>query len=148
MTIFTGTHYNKLDGKGRLSLPANFRSNLLGMDEFFLFPSPRHKALEACSRSLMEKIDKSILEQSEVFSELEDNLSWILAESRSVTLDSTGRFVLPQEFLEIAEVTPAQDVVFVGRGQRFQLWSPENFNQYKRRLKTSENIKMSFKLLT
>ena len=54
---------NKIDKKGRVSVPASFRSHLnaLGYNGFITYPSFNHVALEACSQERIEKLSNSSL---------------------------------------------------------------------------------------
>ena len=53
---------NKIDKKGRVSVPATFRSHLnsLGYNGFISYPSFNHVALDACSQDRIEKLSNTI----------------------------------------------------------------------------------------
>ena len=128
MVLFTGTFENKVDQKGRVSLPADYR-DLLQKSEarsFYLFPSPNVDALEACDESFMQRVAESIEEQAEMFSEEEEGLSYIISSARRVSYDSTGRFVLPAEFSSFANIE--DKATFVGMSARFQIWNPAAYS--------------------
>ncbi len=127
MARFTGTFEGKVDDKGRASLPSDFRDVLKKQDEvnFYVFPSPNLDCLEACDDSFMQRVEESIEEQADMFSEEEDGLTYIASEARRVSFDSTGRFVLPAEFRDYADIDGR--AAFVGVFQRFQIWNPENY---------------------
>lgn len=130
MALFTGTFENKVDGKGRVSLPADYR-DLLAEDpsrSFYVFPSPNTNCLEACDREFIQRVAESIEEQAEMFSEEEEGLSQIISSARRVSYDSTGRFVLPVEFQQFAKI--ADKAVFVGKAARFQIWNPEEYRSH------------------
>ena len=50
--MFLSSFENKIDKKGRVSVPATFRSHLnsIGYNGFISYPSFNHQALEACSQ--------------------------------------------------------------------------------------------------
>ena len=77
MARFTGTFEGKVDDKGRASLPADFRDVLKKQDEvsFYVFPSPNLDCLEACDDKFMQRVEESIEEQADMFSEEEDGLT-------------------------------------------------------------------------
>ena len=56
--MFLSSYENKIDKKGRVSVPATFRSHLssMGYNGFISYPSFNHSALEACSQERIEKI--------------------------------------------------------------------------------------------
>ena len=60
--MFLSNYENKIDKKGRVSVPATFRSylNSLGYNGFISYPSFNHSALEACSQDRIEKISNTI----------------------------------------------------------------------------------------
>ncbi len=136
MGPFTGTYPCKIDSKSRVSLPADFRDLLPPEDSraFYIFPSLTTKAIEACDREYIERIADAIEEQFAVFSQEEEILTRIIASSRRIGLDSTGRFILPEEFLKHGGLQEA--VLFVGRGRRFQLWSQAHYDSHLQTLST------------
>ena len=60
--MFLSSYENKIDKKGRVSVPASYRSNLssMGYNGFICYPSFNHNALEACSQDRIEKLSNSI----------------------------------------------------------------------------------------
>ena len=128
MALFAGTYENRIDRKGRVSLPADFRAELPaeGGRIVYIYPSPRGSALEACDRAFMQRMSDS-LEQFDMFSDEEEDLaSIIVAEARRVTIDGEGRIILLPDLLKFAGIE--NHVAFVGRGARFQIWDPTAFS--------------------
>ncbi|WP_259780654.1 division/cell wall cluster transcriptional repressor MraZ [Aestuariispira ectoiniformans] len=136
MALFTGTYENKVDGKGRVSLPADYRDLLSDDDNrsFYVFPSPNNNCLEACDKTFMQRVADSIEDQADMFSEEEEGLSFIISSARRIQYDSTGRFVLPSEFAHLAEIDG--QALFVGMAARFQIWNPA---AYAERLREKQN---------
>ena len=66
--MFLSSFENKLDKKGRVSVPATFRSHLssMGYNGFISYPSFNHTALEACTQDRIENI-RRISEISKLF---------------------------------------------------------------------------------
>ena len=60
--MFLSSYENKLDKKGRVSVPANFRSHLssLGYNGFIAYPSFNHEALEACSDQILFVVGRGL----------------------------------------------------------------------------------------
>ena len=130
MTLFAGTFENRIDRKGRVSLPADFRAELPadGPRVVYIYPSPRGTALEACDRDFMQRMSDSI-EQFDIFSDEEDEMTAsIVAAARRVTIDTEGRIALLPELIAEAGIRDA--VTFVGRGARFQIWNPSDYKTY------------------
>ncbi|MGB1360586.1 MAG: division/cell wall cluster transcriptional repressor MraZ [Alphaproteobacteria bacterium] len=124
MKYFVGTYENKIDSKGRVSLPSAFRDVLRinNSNNFYLFPSPTQDSLEAGGEDLIDFIAKSIEQNAPMFSQDEETYNYILANARPCSFDSTGRFVLPEEFSQFASLSG--NALFVGNGKRFQIWQP------------------------
>jgi Uncharacterized protein conserved in bacteria len=130
MALFTGTFENKVDRKGRVSLPADFRSELSGDDArvIYIYPAPRHDRLDACDKAFMQRLVESI-EERPLYSDEEEDLSEIIvATARKTLMDETGRVVLPSDLAALVGITDT--AVFVGKGSRFQIWAPEAYPAY------------------
>ncbi len=126
MSHFLGTHQNRLDAKGRVSVPASFRSALRGQDEaadgLILRPSHKHPCVEAWPSSVFRTL-ATPLDQLDVFSEEQDDLAAALyADAFPVEADKEGRIVLPDVLVTHAGLTDT--VVFMGLGRIFQIWEP------------------------
>jgi MraZ protein len=129
MTHFLGTHQNKLDAKGRVSVPAAFRAALRSLGEgeagggLILRPSHTHPCIEAWPAPLFQSLTQS-LDRLDLFSEAHDDLAAALyADAYPVEADREGRIVLPDAL--IAHAGLSESVVFMGLGRIFQIWEPE-----------------------
>lgn len=126
LALFTGTHINKVDKKGRVSVPAPFRATLSGQGfaGAVVFPSFTADCIEGCGASFLEKLAEGMNVSAAVFSEEEDELtSLIFAQSRQIPFDPEGRIILPDDFMEHAGITDS--AAFVGKAHKFQIWQPE-----------------------
>ena len=99
--MFLSSFENKLDKKGRVSVPSTFRSHLnsMGYNGFITYPSFSHSALEACSQDRIEKLSKTI-DSLNPFDEKRDYFATsILSESVNVQFDTEGRISLSEKLL-------------------------------------------------
>ena len=128
---FVSTVTNKIDGKGRVSVPAPFRQALAvqGANHFYCFPSFNQPALEAYGPALMEKIDQRIGELDPFSEEYDTLVRCILGGSLELSFDGEGRIKLPQAFMDHAGISDR--IAFVGMGLKFQLWDPATFEPHK-----------------
>ena len=124
MSLFLGTHTNKIDKKGRVSVPAPFRQALSESSQMglFVFKSVHDPALSAAGLDYLKN-----LQQSRPMTDLlapagTDMSSLIFMSSIQPAFDPEGRIALPADFTEHAEIE--DKVSFVGMGDTFQLWSP------------------------
>ena len=138
--MFLSSFENKIDKKGRVSVPATFRSylNTLGYNGFISYPSFNHSALEACSQDRIEKISSAI-DSLNPFEEKRDYFATsILAESTNLQFDSEGRISLSSKLLKHAKIK--NSMLFVGQGQTFQIWEPTAFEKFKTSARKKANI--------
>lgn len=131
MALFLSTFVNKIDKKGRISVPAPFRS-ALGNEIFqgiVVFRSHRLPALECCAISRMEQLSASV-DALDLFSETQDDLaSVIFADAIQIPFDGDGRMILPKNLVDFLGVD--ETLSFVGRGATFQIWNPDIFHTYQ-----------------
>lgn len=143
LNLFVGKHENKLDLKGRVSLPSSFRDQLhIEGDSgcsFYIFPSPNSNCLEGGSKDLIESIAKKIEENSTMFSEHEDILMYVISNARLISCDSTGRFKLPNDLIE--QYSYDEKIAFIGRARRFQIWNVDEYKEVE--IKTHNKIKQN-----
>lgn len=124
MAVFLSSFVNKIDKKGRVSVPASFRS-VLGVDApgIVVFRSLQYDALDGCSITHLELLSQS-LEKLDLAPEMFELIeTTIFGGSVQVPFDSEGRVSLPQHLAEAVGI--ADEVAFVGRRKTFQLWNPE-----------------------
>jgi len=129
--LFLSTYVNKVDRKGRVSVPATFRSTLSAHRQpnlVIAFPSVRVPALECTGSDRMSEMQDRI-DTIEQFSEEYDNLSLLFADAHPLTMDGEGRVILPEDLKEHAYITG--EVAFVGLGAMFQLWDPAGYAEYR-----------------
>ena len=127
MTLFLSTFENKIDAKGRISVPAGFRAATAG-EQFagvVLYRSFTNPCIEGLSMSRMEKMAAATDKMGVFDSELDDLSAMLFADARPVQFDVTGRVVVPADLLTHAGIRDC--AVFVGRGNSFQIWEPAAF---------------------
>jgi MraZ protein len=142
MDRFVSTFTNKIDAKGRVSVPASFRAVLErdgymqgsaqgGGGGIYCYPSLDAPALDAGGQSLAEKID-GLLDGLPDYSDERDELSVALyGDVQVLVVDQDGRIVLPQSLCAHAGIS--SHVTFVGLGEKFQIWEPARFEERRQR---------------
>ena len=138
--MFLSTYENRLDKKGRVSVPASFRSHLsnLGYNGVICYPSFNNSSIEACSQDRIEKISSAI-DSLNPFEEKRDYFATsILAEGANLQFDSEGRISLSSKLLKHAKIK--KSMVFVGQGRTFQIWEPTTFEKFKTNARKKSNL--------
>ena len=133
--LFMDTVTNKVDAKGRVSLPADYRALVKEANsEIVCYRSVSSPCIEGCLEDLLEKLAADIENATDFFSETQDNLTnLIFGDARRYTFDSTGRIMLSEKLLAHAQITDS--AVFVGKGRKFQIWNPENYAEEEARIR-------------
>ena len=136
MALFLSTFTNKVDKKGRVSVPASFRSVLSKQDfaGIVVYGSFINDCIEGCGMDRIEKLSESI-DMLDPFSEERDAFATtILGGSIQLPFDSEGRVLLPESLLTLSNVS--ERAVFVGKGKTFEIWEPEAYKRYEDRART------------
>ena len=134
MAVFLSTYVNKIDRKGRVSVPAAFRAALTpaSAKSIIVYRAVKLAAVEGCGMDRAEDLSRRIDRLPELSDE-RDALAAILGELRPLDFDGEGRIVLPTELVRHASMTDA--AVFVGCGPTFQIWEPERFRRHQEEMR-------------
>ena len=132
MSLFLSTTTNRVDRKGRISIPANFRASLpaRGYQGVVLYPSFKRPCIHGADMGFFEHLSDSIHGDFGLFSDAHEALAnATLAESFQLGFDTEGRVTLPRELLSHAGIT--DQASFVGLGRTFQIWNPEAYQAHR-----------------
>jgi MraZ protein len=117
----------RLDAKGRVSIPASFRS-VLGRDGFeglYCYPALDRPAIDAGGNALMAEIE-ALIGRFTPFSEEREQFALALyGTSETLKVDGEGRVMLSESLKRHAGISDS--VTFVGLGHKFQIWEPGRF---------------------
>lgn len=133
--LFMDTISNKVDAKGRVSLPSDYRAIVKELStEIVCYRSLNAPCIEGCLEDTLDKLATEIENSTDFFSETQDNLTnLIFGDAKRFPFDSTGRIVLSEKLLKHAGITDT--AVFVGKGRKFQIWNPENWAKEEARIR-------------
>lgn len=159
MARFTGTYVNKVDKKGRVSVPAPFRATLEALagpvplakpDDpaakpillVNLKPTPDRQALDGVTEAYMDEVQRR-LDAMDLYSPEREALEIReFSETEHLQIDSDGRIILPRQMMELAGIT--ESVAFMGMGSRFQIWEPEALKAHQQaRLAASRELTLA-----
>jgi MraZ protein len=136
VALFIDTFVNKVDRKGRVSVPASFRAAIAGatldgqaFHGIVAFPSFKHPAVQCAGIDWMADLGGRV-SQVDLFSDEHDDLTATLfADAKQLPFDGEGRVLLPQILAEHASI--GASAAFVGRGASFEIWEPKALERYK-----------------
>jgi MraZ protein len=117
----------RLDSKGRVSIPASFRSVLArdGFDGLYCYPALGSPAIDAGGNALMAEIEAVMARYAPFSEEREQFAIALYGTAETLKIDGEGRVSLSEALKRHAGITEA--VAFVGLGHKFQLWEPGRF---------------------
>lgn len=131
--LFLSTYQNRIDKKGRISVPASFRAVLAGQDFAGIVANASfiNPCIEGCGMDRIMKLHER-METLDPFSEERDAFATTLfGQSMQLAFDSEGRISLPEQMISAAGLK--EQAVFVGKGEIFEIWEPGAFAAYARR---------------
>ena len=141
--MFLSSYEHRLDKKGRVSVPASYRSyvSTLGYNGIICYPSFNNQSIEAWPQDRIEKISNTI-DSLNPFEEKRDFFATsILSESINLQFDGEGRISITPKLLKHAKIK--NNMLFVGQGKTFQIWEPETFEKFKVNARKKANLNRS-----
>lgn len=130
---FRGTSTHKVDGKGRVSIPADFRRVLDSGDAdrepgtnpsvILLFGDHRNPWFDCYTVAAMEEIDAQIEAMDEGDEDRLDLEEYFYANSETLRIDDSGRLILSRPLRE--RIGIEGEATFQARGKTFRIFSPE-----------------------
>lgn len=136
MAVFLSTYVNKVDRKGRVSIPAQFRQSLVKTSvpgTVYLWPSLNHQCLEGADQDYLDVLSES-LESPELDADEREMIeTFIFGKLIPLQIDNEGRVVLPASLAEFAGVT--EEAAFIGRRKTFQVWEPKALEAHEAALR-------------
>ena len=147
MDLFVSSYFNKIDKKGRVSIPSNFRNVLpkSNRNEVILYKSIKTPSIEGCGVGRLKEIAKRI-NNLDFFSEDYDDFSAsIFSEIITTSIDKEGRILIPENLKTFANIK--NEAAFFGQGHFFQIWEPQTGLKNieisrKRLLKEKKSLRM------
>ena len=125
MDLFVSKYINKIDKKGRVSLPSSFRNILpkTNRNEIILYKSIKSPSIEGCGVGRLKEIAKRINNLDFFSEDYEDFTTSIFSEMLPTNLDKEGRFLIPEKLKFFANIK--DEVTFIGQGYFFQIVNPD-----------------------
>lgn len=136
-SLFLDTTVNKVDAKGRVSIPADYRALLEQQEtELVAFRSFTSPCIECRTSEMMEKMANDIENTFDAFSNEQDDMTGLIfSDAKEFPFDSTGRIVLSEKLIRHAGIT--DKALFVGKGRTFQIWNPDTYQEKEEEMRRS-----------
>ena len=122
--MFVGAHERQLDDKGRVALPATYRSHL---GEHCYLVKGTDKCVEVVPSEEFENYGRELIAKVERGDLTLNRQRAIASSAVLVALDKQGRINVDEKLREYAELVPETHVVVAGNLVRLEIWSPERY---------------------
>ena len=135
MERFLSNAVNRIDAKGRVSVPAHFRAALQakGLTDLYALQSIDMAAIDTGGMDLLERFEQR-LANDDPFMRTSDDMSFYChGDGAFLKLDGAGRITVTDFIREHTGIT--DQVHFVGRGHFFQMWAPERFADHRAKVR-------------
>jgi MraZ protein len=131
MDRFLSSAVNRIDAKGRVSVPAHFRMVLQkrGYADLYALRALDVAALDVGGLDLLDRYEQRIALEDPFLQTADDMSFFCHGDGAFLKLDQDGRITVNDYIREHTGITT--DVAFVGRGHFFQIWEPKQFEAYR-----------------
>jgi MraZ protein len=125
MARYFGRFVNKVDRKGRVSVPSRFRNQILslGQSSMVAAPSEHDPAIDAMDVDRLNELIDRLDRPGALSAEDQARAEYMFGRAEELPIDKDGRVLLPKALLEHARIDDA--AIFVGIGRSFRIWNPE-----------------------
>ena len=130
MDRFLSSATNRIDTKGRVSVPAHFRSVVQkrGYSELYALRCLDVPALDVGGLDLLDRYEERIAKE-DPFQQTADDMSFFIhGDGAFLKLDQDGRITVSDFIRSHTGITT--EVAFVGRGHFFQIWEPSRLAEH------------------
>lgn len=127
MDRFLSNAINRIDAKGRVSVPAHFRAVLgkRGYAQLYALRALDTPAMEVGGPDLLERLEARIAQEDPFGPLADDLLLHCYGDAVFLKIDPDGRITMT-DFIR-AHTGIAEEVAFVGKGLSFEIWEPDRF---------------------
>lgn len=131
MDRFLSHAVNRIDAKGRVSVPAHFRAILQkrGYSELYALRALDVAALDVGGMDLLDRYEQRIALEDPFLQTADDMSFFCHGDGAFLKLDQDGRITVNDFIREHTGII--SEIAFVGRGHFFQMWEPRRFDAYR-----------------
>ena len=120
-----------LDAKGRLAIPARYRTNFKTQNQtnIVITKDPQYPSLKVYPGKEWSKISTK-LESLQGLDPIVRNIQWtILGNAYQSDIDIDGRMLIriPSDLQKYAEIENQNQIALVGMGNKFEIWNIESW---------------------
>jgi MraZ protein len=130
MDRFLSSAINRIDAKGRVSVPSNFRAIVQGRGyrDLYALRALDVPALDVGGPDLLDRYEERIAREDPFLQAADDMSFFCYGDGAFLKLDQEGRIGVSDFVREHTGI--GSEVAFVGRGHFFQIWEPERLKAH------------------
>lgn len=130
MDRFLSNAVNRIDGKGRVSVPAHFRTVLhrRGFADLYALGALDVPAMDVGGPDLLDRYEDRISREDPFLQTADDMSFFVHGDGAFLKLDQDGRITITDFVREHTGI--ASQVAFLGRGHFFQMWEPDRLGAH------------------
>ena len=130
MNRFLSSAVNRIDAKGRVSVPAHFRTVVQsrGYSELYAIRQLDVPALDVGGLDLLDRYEERIALEDPFLQTADDMSFFVHGDGAFLKLDQDGRITVTDFIREHTGIS--SEVAFVGRGNFFQMWEPDRLRAH------------------
>ena len=130
MTRLLSNPVNRIDAKGRVSVPAHFRTVVQqrGYSELYAIRQLDVSALDVGGLDLLDRYEERMKLEDPFLQAADDMSFFVHGDGAFLKLDQDGRITVTDFIREHTGIS--SEVAFVGRGNFFQMWEPGKLGAY------------------
>jgi MraZ protein len=125
VAVFLGTHYPRLDDKGRLILPAKFRDELA---EGVVVTKGQERCLYVFPAAEFQRITEALSQAPVTAKAVRDYSRVFFASASDEIPDKQGRITIPSQLRQYAGLD--KDCVVIGANSRMEIWDSAAWDAY------------------
>ena len=127
--MLRGSHPAKVDDKGRLKLPADFRSKIEEEygSKFYITASVEVDSVRLYPLPVWEENERKLSEQPMTNASVDKFVSITGYYGAEISMDNQGRILIPQRLREAVQIR--DEVNVMGKMRFLSIWNDENYKK-------------------
>ncbi|MBM4402163.1 MAG: division/cell wall cluster transcriptional repressor MraZ [Candidatus Cloacimonetes bacterium] len=127
--MLIGQFTQKITSGNRVAIPAKFRNELRG----FLYVTQGYEGcLVLVDEEGFTKLTAGVADKPFIRGDVRETTRFLLGNAYELEVDEQGRFVLPKNLHEYAEMK--EEVIFLGLKNWIEIWDKEKWKAHKKNL--------------
>ncbi len=131
--MFRGRYEHTIDPKGRLSIPARYREELVARSITMLVLTEGDLCVWAFPMDEWQKLEQQLLQHPQLSPERRSVVRVMVSSAKECPVDRAGRTLVPPELRDFAGLK--RDVMIGGALDYFEIWSRDRWTEHRQTLR-------------